>query len=107
MEQKKITTEAEAAALDAFFTENTIMPKKGKPGVLTRMGLLSGELETDVAEYLRTQAAATRRTQAQVVGDLVRKALKAAMYGRGYLSYETDDLGRSHCVGRSLDGNRS
>jgi hypothetical protein len=79
MEHNKIMTEEEAEALDKYFTDNTIMPKPGKPGVLTRMGLLSGELESEVAEYLRAQAAATRRTQAQIVGDLVRKELKAAM----------------------------
>ncbi|GHV93556.1 hypothetical protein AGMMS50268_40590 [Spirochaetia bacterium] len=32
-------TEEEAEALDTFFTEHTVMPKPGKPGVLTRMGL--------------------------------------------------------------------
>jgi hypothetical protein len=79
MEHNKIMTEDEAEVLDKYFSENTVMPKPGKPGVLTRMGLLSGELESEVAEYLRAQAAATRRTQAQIVGDLVRKELKAAM----------------------------
>jgi hypothetical protein len=69
-------TDEEADALDDYFTQNTVMPKPGKPGVLTRMGLLSGELESEVAEYLRAQAAATRRTQAQIVGDLVRKELQ-------------------------------
>jgi hypothetical protein len=54
------------------------MPKPGKPGALTRMGLLSGELDPEVTEYLRAQAAATRRTQARIVGDLVRKEPKAA-----------------------------
>ena len=72
MEQK---TEEEYDALDDFFTNNTIMPKPGKPGVLTRMGLLAGELESDATEYLRTQAAATHRTQAQIVGDLIREKI--------------------------------
>jgi hypothetical protein len=69
MKQQGIMTDEEAYALDAYLTENTVMPKPGSPGVLTRMGLLSGELDPDVAEYLRAQAAATRRTQAQVVGE--------------------------------------
>jgi hypothetical protein len=79
MEHHKIMTEEEAETLDTYFTDHTVMPKPGKPGVLTRMGLLSGELDPEVTEYLRTQAAATRRTQAQIVGDLVRKELKVAM----------------------------
>jgi hypothetical protein len=77
MESQDIMTDEEADALDDYFTQNTVMPKPGKPGVLTRMGLLSGELESEVAEYLRAQAAATRRTQAQIVGELVRKELQA------------------------------
>ncbi|GHT92106.1 hypothetical protein FACS1894140_3670 [Spirochaetia bacterium] len=79
MEQLNIMTNEEADALDTYLTENTIMPKPGKPGVLTRMGLLSGELAPEVTEYLRTQAAATHRSQAQIIGDLVRKELKAAV----------------------------
>ncbi|GHU64284.1 hypothetical protein FACS189447_00760 [Spirochaetia bacterium] len=74
----KIMTDEEADALDKYFTENTIMPKPGKAGVLTRMGLLSGELESEVAEYLRIQAAATHRTQAQIVGELVREKIAAS-----------------------------
>ncbi|GHV82904.1 hypothetical protein AGMMS50212_02440 [Spirochaetia bacterium] len=79
MEHHKIMTEEEAEVMDDFFTKNTIMPHHGKPGVLTRMGLLSGELDPDVTEYLRIQAAATHRTQAQIVSELVRRELKAAI----------------------------
>jgi hypothetical protein len=46
----KIMTEEEAEALDEFFTKNTVMPSPGKGGVLTRMGLLSGELDPDIIE---------------------------------------------------------
>jgi hypothetical protein len=76
MEPNTVMTEAEAEALDAYFTHNTVMPQPGKGGVLTRMGLLSGELDPEVTEYLRTQAAATHRTQAQIIGELVRKELQ-------------------------------
>ncbi|MHC6202699.1 hypothetical protein ACYULU_05840 [Breznakiellaceae bacterium SP9] len=78
MEQHKIMTEEEAEALDEFFTQNTVMPCSGKGGVLTRMGLLSGELEPDITEYIRTQAAATHRTQAQIIGELVREKIAVA-----------------------------
>ena len=61
MEHHKIMTEEEAETLDTYFTDHTVMPKPGKPGVLTRMGLLSGELDPEVTEYLRTQAAVPRR----------------------------------------------
>ncbi|GHV66533.1 hypothetical protein AGMMS49928_01440 [Spirochaetia bacterium] len=78
MDHHKIMTEEEAEALDDFFTKNTVMPCSGKGGVLTRMGLLSGELDPDVTEYLRIQAAATHRTQAQIIGDLVRERVAAS-----------------------------
>ncbi|GHU51231.1 hypothetical protein FACS1894200_11220 [Spirochaetia bacterium] len=70
-------TDEEAETLDEFFTKNTVLPKPGKPGVLTRMGLLSGELDPDIIEYLRIQAAATHRTQAQIIGELVRERIVA------------------------------
>jgi hypothetical protein len=79
MEHTEIMTEEEAETLDEFFTQNTVMPHPGRPGVLTRMGLLSGELAPDVTEYLRTKAAATHRTQAQIVGELVHKELQVAV----------------------------
>jgi hypothetical protein len=81
MKGNEIMTEAEAEALDDFFTKNTVMPRPGKPGILTRMGILAGELDPDVIEYLRVQSATTHRTQAQIVGEMVRKeiAAKAAM----------------------------
>jgi hypothetical protein len=79
MEHNKIMTEEEAEALDEFFTQNTVMPHPGRPGVLTRMGLLSGELDPDVTEYLRAKAAATHRTQAQIIAELVHKELQIAV----------------------------
>jgi hypothetical protein len=77
MKAADIITEEEAEAMDEMLINTTIMPKPGKPGVLTRMGFLPGALDPDVAEYLRTQAAATHRTQAQIASAIIREKIAA------------------------------
>jgi hypothetical protein len=47
------------------------------PGYFARKGLVLGEAASDVAEYLRVQAAVTRRTQADIVNELVREKIAA------------------------------
>jgi hypothetical protein len=84
IERKTGMTDAECAYLDNLITSSDIEPgpnlvEQGvRPGFAHTTLVLSG-LDSDVIDYLRAQAAATRRTQAQIVGDLIRKELKAAM----------------------------
>ncbi|MDR1909910.1 MAG: hypothetical protein LBQ35_08375 [Spirochaetaceae bacterium] len=77
MKATSIITEEEAEAMDEMLINTNIMPKAGKPGVLTRMGFLPGTLDPDVAEYLRAQAAATHRTQAQIASAIIREKIAA------------------------------
>jgi hypothetical protein len=75
METKDIMTDEEADFWDEFFTKNTIMPDPNRPGVLALTGRILGDLDSDVAEYVRSQAAVTGKTQGQVVSAIIRKEL--------------------------------
>jgi hypothetical protein len=81
MESKDIMTDEEAEYWDDYYTKNTIMPDPAKNRLLTGEGpvahiaLSLRDLDSDVAEYVRTQALATRQTNAQVVSAIIRKEL--------------------------------
>jgi hypothetical protein len=74
-------TDEEADFWDEFFTKNTIMPDPAKNRLLTEegpaahMALSLRDLDSDVTEYVRAQAAATGKTQGQVVSAIIRKEL--------------------------------
>jgi hypothetical protein len=81
-------TEEEADYWDEYFTKNPpkVDPTKKGTGFFTRrktlMDLQSTRtitVDTLSADYLMTKAIATHKTPAQIIGDLVRKELKAAM----------------------------
>ena len=80
IEQKTGMTDAECEYLDEFYTKNTFEPgpnllKQGiKPG-FAHNTLLLDELDHEVAEYLRTQARTSHKSQIQVINDLVREKL--------------------------------
>jgi hypothetical protein len=75
MEDKDVMTNEEADFWDEFFTRNTVMPDPARPGVLAMTGRILGELDSDVAEYVRAQSAATGKTQGQVASAIIRKEL--------------------------------
>jgi hypothetical protein len=58
-------TDKEAEYWDDYYTKNTIMPDPDRPGVLALTGRILGDMDSDVAEYVRVQAAATGKTQGQ------------------------------------------
>ncbi|MDR3170529.1 MAG: hypothetical protein LBU17_02745 [Treponema sp.] len=77
-------TEEEGEYWDDYYTQNTIMPDPAKNRLLTgegpvaRMALtgrILGDVDSDVAEYVRAQAATTGKTQGQVVSAIIRKEL--------------------------------
>ncbi|GHU27510.1 hypothetical protein FACS1894164_19620 [Spirochaetia bacterium] len=80
IEKKTGMTDAECERLDKYYTENTFTPgpnllKQGiKPGFAWKTLLLS-ELDQDVAEYLRSRAAATHKSQTELINDLVHEKL--------------------------------
>lgn len=80
IEKKTGITDAECEYWDDYYTKNTFEPgpnllKQGiKPGFAHNTLLLS-ELDRDVAEYLRTKAQATHKSQTKVINDLIREKL--------------------------------
>jgi len=73
-------TDAECEYWDNYYTENTFEPgpnllKQGvKPGFAHNTLLLS-ELDQEVADYLRAQAKAFHKSQAEIINKLVREKL--------------------------------
>ncbi|GHU46632.1 hypothetical protein FACS1894200_00590 [Spirochaetia bacterium] len=76
-------TEEDYDALDEEFTKNppNIDPSRKGTGFFTQHKTLGRTITVDTlsADYLMTKAIATHKTPAQIVGELVRKELKAAM----------------------------
>jgi hypothetical protein len=77
LEKKTGMTEEEAEYWDDYFTKNppTVDPAKNR----IKIQPLTVVVEGIAAQYIKSAAEATHQTPAQVVGDLVRKELKAAM----------------------------
>jgi hypothetical protein len=84
IEQKTGMTDAECGQWDDYYTKNTFEPgpnllKQGvKPG-FARNTLLLSDLDRDVAEYVRTQAQTTHKSQARVINDLIREKIALAL----------------------------
>jgi hypothetical protein len=71
-------TEEEADAMDIYFTENTIMPVHGKPGLLAQRREQMLAVDALSAQYFKTKAAAEHKTTMEVIGELVRRELVTA-----------------------------
>ena len=71
-------TDEEGEALDKYYTENTIMPIRGKPGLLAQRKAHLLAVDTLTAQYFKAKAAAEHKTTMEVIGDLVRRELEAA-----------------------------
>ncbi|GHV28048.1 hypothetical protein AGMMS4952_10830 [Spirochaetia bacterium] len=72
-------TDEEAEYWDNYFTENTVMPDLGKPGYFARKYGMTVKLDPETTGKIADWAEAEHRTPAQIIGELVRKELKAAM----------------------------
>jgi hypothetical protein len=68
-------TEEEAEAADIFFTENDIMPVRGKPGLLAERREQMLAVDALSAQYFKAKAAAEHKTTMEVIGDMVRREL--------------------------------
>lgn len=73
-------SEEEAFALDEKFTKNPprVDPSK-KGGIFTRQRNLLDALDSVSADYIVTRAIATNKMPLQIIGDLVRKEIAAAL----------------------------
>ncbi|GHU60260.1 hypothetical protein FACS189444_6890 [Spirochaetia bacterium] len=76
-------TEEEANYWDEYYTRNPpkIDPTKKGTGFFTQRKILGRTITVDTlsADYLTTKAIATHKTPAEIIGELVRKELKAAV----------------------------
>ncbi|GHV92227.1 hypothetical protein AGMMS50268_27300 [Spirochaetia bacterium] len=68
-------TEAEAESAEIFFTENDIMPVRGKPGLLAQRKEQMFVVDVLSAQYFKAKAAAEHKTTMEVIGDMVRREL--------------------------------
>jgi hypothetical protein len=81
VEKETGMTDAECEYCDEYYTKNTFKPgpdlsKLGiKPGFAHNYLPFVNELDRDVMEYLRKQAAAFQKSQIQIINDLVREKL--------------------------------
>jgi len=80
IEKKTGMTDAECEHWDKYYTENVCEPGPNllnfgvKPGFVHNTILLS-ELDTEVAEYLKTRALTFHKSQIQIINELVREKL--------------------------------
>jgi len=72
-------TDEEADALDELWTHTTPEIDTSKPGFLTRKGFTMISLDPIAATYLQAKASINRHSLSEVIGELVRKELAAAV----------------------------
>jgi hypothetical protein len=71
-------TDEEAEILDKYYTENTIMPVRGKPGLFAERKARMFAVDALSAQYLTAKAAAEHKTTMEIIGELVREKIAAA-----------------------------
>jgi hypothetical protein len=72
-------TEEEAEALDERWTKTTPRVKSNGTGFISRRNARLMGLDDLSLDYLFTKSEATKQTPAEIIGELVRKELKAAV----------------------------
>jgi hypothetical protein len=73
-------TDEEADNLDEYYTKNTIMPVPDKPGFFARQKAAHiVSIDELTAGYLIAKAIAVRKTPSEIIGDLVRREMSAAV----------------------------
>jgi hypothetical protein len=70
-------TDEEADDLDAYYTENTIMPVRGKPGIFAERKVRMFAVDALSAQYFIAKAAAEHKTATEIIGELVREKIAA------------------------------
>ena len=72
-------TEEEADRLDELWTKTTPEIDTSKPGYFTQHMAHLIEVDTLSAAYLRARAEATNKTPMQIIGEMIREQISAAM----------------------------
>jgi hypothetical protein len=70
-------TDEEAEAFDKYYTEHTIMPVKGKPGLFAARKARMFAVDALSAQYFISKAAAEHKTTMEIIGELVREKISA------------------------------
>jgi hypothetical protein len=68
-------TDEEAEALDNYYTEHTIMPVRGKPGLFAGRKTRMFAVDALSAQYFIAKAAAEHKTTMEIIGELVREKI--------------------------------
>jgi hypothetical protein len=71
-------TDEEAEALDKYYTENTIMPAKGKPGLFAERKTQMFAVDVLSAQYFMAKATAEHKTTMEIIGEMVRERIAAS-----------------------------
>jgi hypothetical protein len=72
-----IMTDEEAEKLDMYYTENMIMPVRGKPGTFAQRKERMLAVDALSAQYFTVKANLEHKTTMEVIGDMVRRELAA------------------------------
>jgi len=71
-------TEEEAEALDKHYTDNTIMPVKGKPGLFAERKTQMFAVDALSAQYFMAKAAAEHKTTMEIISEMVQERIAAS-----------------------------
>jgi hypothetical protein len=71
-------TDEEAEALDKYYTDNTIMPVKGKPGLFAERKTQMFAVDALSAQYFMAKAAAEHKTTMEIISEMVRERIAAS-----------------------------
>jgi hypothetical protein len=71
-------TDEEAEALDKYYTENTIMPVRGRPGFFAERKIRMFAVDALSAQYFTAKATAEHKTTMEIIGELVREKIAAS-----------------------------
>jgi len=71
-------TDEEAEALDKYYTENTIMPAKGKPGLFAERKTQMFAVDALSAQYFMAKATAEHKTTMEIISEMVRERIAAS-----------------------------
>ena len=72
-------TDEEADALDELWTQTTPEIDTSKPGFLTRKGFTMISIDSVTATYLNAKAAVSHHSPSEIINELIRKELAAAV----------------------------
>ena len=72
-------TDEEAEALDKYYTENTIMPVRGKPGLFAERKTQMFAVDALSAQYFTAKATAEHKSTMEVIGEMVREKIAVAL----------------------------